>query len=135
MKTNQLSQPSAKPLKGLRASIMKSPLYKGCSNGGISETCNSVTIVGPGIAEVFEADSDAPAVKFVVRNINGIVVHLEPVAPVKKGNVGYMAGGAVVSCCDSRFGEALQKLGYPSHCAVILHDRQDTPEDYAALSR
>jgi hypothetical protein len=135
MKPHTDSAASSKPLKGLMATIITSARFKGCANGGISERCEKVVIVGDGIAELFEATSAMPAVKLVVRDIGGRVVHAEPVEPVKPGNIGYTSGGGALVFSDSRLCRALEKLGYPSHCAIILHDRHDTQEQYDALTR
>ena len=139
---------NSKPLKGLMVSVYTNATYKGCSNGGISERCKNVVVVGEGIDEVFTADESMPAVKLVKRVICGeVVVHAEPIAalnidPVASrelkrpvANCGFMAGGAYIASCDSRFGAALRKLGYSSYCAISLHDRQEDWETYNALSR
>ncbi len=78
----ELPAAPAKPLKGLRLSILHDKRIGNCSNGGISSRCSEVTLVGPGIAEIFEATSDAPAVKIVSRNIGGEYLHVEPIEPV-----------------------------------------------------
>lgn len=44
------------------------------------------------------------------------------VVPVEKPSQPIAHGGRYVATSDSRFGRALEKLGYPSHCAVALHD-------------
>ena len=144
-------QPNAgrftKPLKGLLATILQDKDGTNCSNGGISARCNRVVIVGPGIDEVFEADDNTPAVQFVKRDISGVCVHLEPVAPLgideaesqKSGkpvqNCGWQHGGCYVSLSDSRLCRAVEKLGYPSLCAIALFDRQDSWADNEVLSR
>lgn len=113
-------------LKGLRADIYKHS-GQDFSNGGISSRCNEVTIVGPGIPEVHEANEHAPAVRINVRQIGGPVVSLEPVDK-PSGVVGPMAGGCYVGTCDSRLREAIGFYG-----AVSLHDRFETQEQYNRL--
>lgn len=121
-------------MKGLRLDIYRHKDYfsaytkdSDCSAGGISARCYEVTLVGPGIDEIFDATPDAPAVKLVRRVIGGAeYMHVEPVEPVKEGYVGYCAGGTLVYTTDSRF---------PSRYPLSLHDRQDTAADYEALSR
>lgn len=122
-------------MKGLRLDVYRSKDYfsgyqkdSDCSNGGISARCNEVTLVGPNIAEIFDATPEAPAVKIVSRIIAGELAyqHCEPVEPVKEGCVGYCAGGALVYTSDSRF---------PSQYPLSLHDRQDPYADAEALSR
>jgi hypothetical protein len=115
---------SALPVRGLLCSVYTNPLYKGCSNGGISSKVTEVTLVGPGIPEIFYASVEAPAVKLVRRNIGGEYLHVEPIEqPI--GMVGPMAGGAFVYSSDSRF---------PSKYPLSLHDRFDTTEDYECLT-
>ena len=85
-------------------------------------------------SEVFEVTPDAPAVKLVFRSFGGRkIVHAEPVEPCKPGNVGYMAGGAFITA-DSRLSEFLRKNGLELYGAISLHDRQETAEEYRALS-
>lgn len=114
-----------KPLKGLRADIYLPKGGGDCSNGGISSFAQQVTLVGPGLPELVEADPlTAPAVKLVKRNIGGTVLHVEPV--IEDGQKGWFCyGGALVDVSDSRFTEALKANGYPGYCALRLHDRRE----------
>ena len=115
-------------MKGLIVEIYKNPMFKGCSNGGISGKVESVTIVGDGIPEIFEASDDCPAVKIVRRNIfNGEYVHAEPIE--EPTEVGWMAGGAFIYSSDSRFRQHINQ--YP----ISLHDRQETQQEYDTLSK
>ena len=148
MKTNQIARvpegqpnagqfcaPDAEPVKGLHVYILQ-PSLGNSSNGGLSSRCASVTLVGETVSGPFEPDDASPAVKLVKRVINGeVVIHAEPVQPVRPGNIGYMAGGAFIHTSDSRFGEALRALGHSGYCAISLHDRQETQETYDALTR
>jgi hypothetical protein len=59
---------------------------------------------------------------------------LHPVEEKKAGMVGPMFGGNFGYSSDSRWSEAVRELtGSPHYGAVAIHDRYDTPEDYAAL--
>ena len=114
-------------MKGQHCGIFESKSIGNCSMDGISARCKSVTLIGDGIAGVFEPDADAPAVKLVYRNIFGKeYVHAEPVEDVRSGNVGWMAGGSFIYTSDGRF---------PSQYPIALHDRQETQAQYDQLSR
>jgi len=123
--------------RGLRAEIYGSKDGHDCSNGGISSQVFHVTIIEdngqllPEDCQVFTPSDDAPAVRIVRRTIRGDeYVHIEPIKPVESGKIGYMYGGAIIDCCDSRFSE-LMGHAYPVH----LHDRSETQEQYNMLSR
>ena len=103
--------------KGLLAYILKDSLGD-CSNDGISSKAQRVIIVGDNIPKIFETDEKTPAIKIVKRNLsNGEYIHAEPLEN-PRGN-GWMAGGAFIYSCDSRFRELVN--AYP----VSLHDRQE----------
>jgi hypothetical protein len=122
-------------VRGLHVGILEAKDIGNCSAGGISSRCESVTLVGDGIDEIFDADAEAPAVVLRKRVIGGeVVVNAEPLKPRPAGNVGYMAGGTFIHTSDSRFGEALRKLGHSGYCAISLHDRSETQEQYNQLS-
>jgi hypothetical protein len=109
-------------MRGLICEVYSNPLYKKCSNGGISERCTEVTVVGEGITEIFEATPERPAVRIVRRTIGGRpYVHAEPADPVPKGNTPYVVGGSFIHSSDSRFRQNVCE--YP----VALHDRTETP--------
>jgi len=115
--------------KGLICSIFEDKRIGNCSNGGISSTNTEVLVIveGKDIGP-FEQSDDRPTVKVVRRIICGEeYVHVEPLAKPK--GVGWMAGGTVVSSCDSRFGREVNN--YP----VSLHDRCESQKDYDILSR
>jgi hypothetical protein len=101
-------------------------VYKGSqdfSDGGISSRCNKVTLVGPGVPELFIPDEQAPAVKLVVRQVgNEVVIHATPFDSLPGD---HMNGGAVVGTSDSRFGDLLKSLGYQPYCCIYLHDRKE----------
>ena len=124
-------------MKGLIASILVDKQIGNCSNGGLSEGHDCVTIVDMGRdSEVFEVKPDRPAVKLVFRTIGSSrIVHAEPVEPVKPGHIGYMAGGSFITTSDSRLGEYLRSRGVDMYGAISLHDRQETQAEYDALSR
>lgn len=99
-----------------------------CSNGGISSRCKAVTLVGPGVPEIFGPSDDAPAVRLVRRDVGReIVVHAEPLDASGKPfpRMHFQAGGAFVASSDGRFGNALRALGHSGYCAISLHDRHE----------
>ena len=115
-------------VKGLHCQIYRSDLMGGCASGGISERVKNVTLIGDGVDGVFEPSVDAPAVKLVKRNIDGIYVHAEPdlthatnateLARIGTETPWLMAGGTFIYSCDSRFGQA---VGHSQ--PISLHDR------------
>ena len=111
-------------MKGLRCEIFTSQ-FGNCSNHGISSRCKEVTLVGPGIPEVFDATDDAPACRVVERDLGGRYLHVEPMEESPAGNTHYMFGGSLVYTSDGRF---------PSRYPLKLHDRTETPELCRALS-
>lgn len=98
-----------------------------CSNGGISSKYNEILLLcDEGWIEV--EGNEPNLCKVVARELWGeIYYHVEPVA--RPTGAGWMAGGCIVNSCDSRFRQMAN--GYP----LSLHDRQETWEQYDALSR
>jgi hypothetical protein len=118
-----------------------------CTNGGISGTAKSLNLI------ISDDERPAPVVRsgaediayfreqarmcadhcpesdvfVVMRHLFGRdYYHVEPVAPVASGNVGYMAGGNHAYVSDGRF-----TFDYP----LSIHDRQETQELNDKLSR
>jgi hypothetical protein len=114
-------------MKGIHANIYL-PYYGSSANGGVSGHVRSVTIVGEGIAEIFEAQDDCPAVELVTRSFGGLrpYTYAQPIEPVPDGMNGYMFGGSFIYSSDSRF---------PSELPIPLHDRCETQEEMDILSR
>ncbi len=116
---------------GLRAYIYRPTSLGKCANGGISDNHEVVTIInadGP-----FDPTDDAPAVKIATNSMgNAIIV---PADERPQGCVGPMMGGTFVNTSDSRFGEAVRRIGKAQfYGAVPFHDRFETTEQYRALS-
>ena len=113
---------------GVMAKIYRTESLAGCANGGISEAYNAVTIInldGP-----VKPSPERPAVRLVRRQIGRrTYVHIEPWEPVGEGLIGYMSGGAFIYSHDPQFKQA---VGHDA--PVPLHDRVETPAEYAALS-
>lgn len=114
-------------MRALPLEIFKSHLGD-CSNGGISSRYREILLICPeGHVEVDENNPPENLCKLVERNIFGeIYRHVEPVA--KANGVGWMASGAIVYTCDSRFRDMSP---YP----LVLHDRTESQELYDMLSR
>ena len=122
-------------MKGMTMSIWKDNSIGECSNGGISKWVNRVTVVC--IPEVFRANISEPNERApaVVIKKRGSYVYAEPLESPKEGNVGWMMGGSCISTSDSRWSEYLDaEFGFPGRF-IPLHDRQETMEEYEALSR
>jgi hypothetical protein len=97
---------------------------------GISRDADTVTVThnnGPHAVE-----EGSPAVRLVVRpnTLPGVTLrHFEPVEPCPADRIGYMASGAwVVVGVDIARALGIDPGAYP------LHDRSETPAQYAALS-
>ena len=106
-------------------------VYRGGSdstNRGISSKFGLFILVGEGVPKVHEVTKKTPALKLVRRMIAGEeYLHVEPIHPVPKGNVGYMMGGNFVYSPDSRFRDIND---YP----IPVHDRSDSVEMHKLLS-
>ena len=113
-------------MRGLRCSVYVDKHLGDCSNRGISSVVETVTLVGPGIPEIFEPRDDSPAVKLVRRDIGGEYLHVEPEIEHPENETPYMFGGAFIYTCDSRF---------PSKYPIPLHDRSETWDQYNLNSR
>ena len=109
---------------GMIVEIFKNPMFARCSKGGISERCDEVTLLPsadfPDIPELFEPNEKAPAVVIVKRHLfGGQEPYLTAYPADAEGNPDSdmrMAGGAYISCSDSRF---------PAIYPVPLHDRKE----------
>lgn len=103
------------------------------SNGGISSRTSSVVIVS-----IDEDDTDATAgdnvVHVIVRNLGrSPYIHVEPVASPDENCVGWMAGGTFV-LIPRQFLSKVTGIEFERDQMVSLHDRQETVEQYRALS-
>ena len=113
-------------IKAIRAYVYKHELFNGCANGGISERYNEMYVVCDDGNWEFDSD-DLPEniVMIKERKLFGEVYrHAEPLVPVDKGCVGWMAGGAILYSSDSRF---------PGGKPVKIHDRQEGRELYNSM--
>lgn len=103
---------------GLRVSVYRSSLGD-CTNGGVSSKYDNLTVVnadGP-----FDPSEDAPAAKLVVGPYD--TIRLVPV-DLLETNAWVMFGGNLASTSDSRFGEAIEKLGGDRFAAAVkIFDR------------
>lgn len=101
-----------------------------CTNGGISSRYNELLLVcDEGYVDIDENNPPENLVKVVTRNFGfGTYRHIEPVAKVDEGNVGWMSGGNIAYSCDSRFRRLSGE--YP----LSIHDRQETQEHYDYLT-
>ena len=120
---------------GFIASILEDKQIGNCSNGGISQYHNQVTIVSDvdecQIFDTYPVDELCRPIVVIKKRIIGgeEYVYAEPIDNPDKGNIGWMAGGTFIYSCDSRFSRHFSK--YP----IPLHDRQETREDFEVLSR
>ena len=135
---------------GLRALIYRNKQLGDCSNEGVSSRTDQVTVVN--VEGPFEPTEDAPPVLLMEGNVPG-AIKIVPAARITgpgaaveyhgdwaplladgDKTIGPMMGGCyVASGGDSRFREAIAKLG-SSADAMPLHDRYETASQYASLS-
>lgn len=115
-----------------------------CTNGGISSRHAELTVVnaeGP-----FTPTSERPAIA-IVENGPGLVKAVVVLNCADEGeepewqqfapgnSVGPMMGGNYVGTSDGRFSRLVEEItGTRFYGAVAVHDRYETPEQYAALS-
>lgn len=113
--------------KGMTAHVYRCDLGD-CSNNGISSRVSKVTLIGPGVPEIFESTANAPAVMLMPGHIDGYRA-----VPLDGGEnsvygacVGPMFGGCFIYSSDSRF---------PSKTPIPLHDRWESHELYERNAR
>ena len=108
-----------------------------CTNGGISSNHDRLTVIN--IDGPFKATKDSPAVllKQGAYESNAILVPVLADDHEDERTIGEMFGGNYGATSDSRFNRAVELItGIPCwHGAVPIHDRYETPQDYAALTR
>ena len=118
---------------GLTVYVFRSSLGD-CTNGGVSSQHDRLTVVN--VQGPSEPTADAPAVLLVDGPLGS--KHLAPAVLMESGEwgpaltegvVGPMAGGNFAQSSDSRFAQAAGFYG-----AVSVHDRYETPEQYASMS-
>jgi hypothetical protein len=115
-------------MTGVRARIYRNARLGDCSNGGISGRVDEVTVIDPRVRGPYEPTEDAPAVRVVEKTYaSGVYVYLTPIEE-PEDMLGPMMGGTYVGMTDSR----LRVIG--DGVALPLHDRWETPQDYARLS-
>lgn len=117
--------------RALPVGIYRNSRTGDCSNHGISSRFNEILLLcDDGFIEVDTENPPENLCKVVKRNIGFTeFVHIEPVASVSRGNVGWMNGGAICHTSDSRF-HRCTGIDYP----ICLHDRQETQTQYNMLS-
>jgi len=109
-------------MKGLICSILEPKDIGNCSAHGISSRVRKVTLVGPGIAGIFEPSEDAPAVALKELRISEDRLHVfaRPIEIPEGAHS--MMGGCFIWTSDSRF---------PSRQPIPLHDRVEVGNGYA----
>lgn len=121
----------ANTVKALPIDVYRDARRKGydCTNGGITSRYDTLLLICEEGYETVDLDNPPEnLVKIVTRHLFGKEYkHIEPYAKVDSGCVGWMSGGNIASSCDSRFSRMSR---YP----LSVHDRQETQEQYDALS-
>lgn len=102
-----------------------------CTNNGISSRHDRLLCICPdGYIDIDEDNPPEEAVTIVHRRFCGKdIYHLEPLSAPKE--CGWMAGGNYAESCDDRFSE----MAGGFYCAMAIHDRQETWEEYEMMSR
>lgn len=107
-------------MKGLRVSVYRDASGYDCTNGGITSRVNRVTLIGPGLPELFEPDEEAPAMRLIERDVGFdkffIAAPLDAKAEGFGGGSPYMFGGNFLSCSHSQF---------PACHPIKVFDRQE----------
>lgn len=124
---------------GMIVSVLRNAELGDCTNGGITGKVSRLCVVN--VEGPFEPREDMPAV-MLVENAHSTckIVPAEKVSgmdghwrPIKKW---WMMGGNYATTSDSRFSKAVEKLlGHTFYGAVAVHDRTETAEQSAFLSR
>lgn len=115
-------------MRGLYVDVYRTSRLGDCTNGGISSKYDRLLLIGVDGPEEVDMDNlPENAVK-----VSGIYLageyhyHVRPVKGPDPGCVGWMYGGNIAHCSDSRF---------PHNYPLRIHDRQETTELYEQLSR
>ena len=118
-------------IRALPVSVYRDADGHDCTNGGISSRHRQLLLIcDEGFLEVDENDPPENLVRVVKRHLFGRdIYHIEPVA--QPNGAGWMMGGNYAASCDSRFSKAVGG----TYGAVPVHDRQESWEQYEALSR
>lgn len=114
----------------LDLTVYSNPQYRGCANGGWTETHDSLYVACP--RGPWEIEEDDPALFDLVLGPY-CTVHLRP----RNGGegAGPMMGGSYAGTSDSRFAHMCEELtGSYWHGAVAVHDRYESQELYERLS-
>ena len=113
--------------------------YGDCTLGGISGKYNTLLVACPDGNH--KIDSDNVPDNFAMVEMRKVVGKIIPtIYPaeidefgrvVKRGGKWYMMGGNYAATSDSRFSKLIGGM----YGAVAIHDRYETPEQYAMYSR
>jgi hypothetical protein len=114
-------------IKCISADIFESKSFGNCSNHGLSTRFKSVLLMHPyGHIEIDTEDLPENFCRIKEMSLGGkTYLYAEPHS--KSEHLGWMSGGCLVYSSDSRFHEFSD---YP----LVLHDRQETQEQYDLLS-
>ena len=114
-------------VKTLPVEVYYNNAYRRCANGGISERVETLYLICEDGWFERDYETEERLIKLVRANYGtGEYAHVRLVNPPKtEGMVGPMFSGNFVYSCDSRF---------PSRYPIPIHDRYETPEQYALLS-
>ena len=114
--------------------VYRSRTIGDCTNGGASAKFDTLYV----LCDEGFVDADSPEMfakqdsifQVVPRTFRGMTsYHLEPIVPPH--GAGWMDGGNYAASCDGRFSRMVGDM----YGAVPIHDRQETWEQYEALSR
>jgi len=96
------------------------------TNGGVSSYHESLNVCAEGIAEIFDATYDTPAVALVIRNVcNTAFPIIVPIDSTEAGGTErYMFGGNFAWTSDSRVSEWLEERGF-TNAPIKIFDRQE----------
>lgn len=113
-------------MNGMMCNVYRRP-GNDCTNGGVTSLARCpggrALLVGLGVPQLFEPTEGEPTLMLVEAR-GGLIAR--PADPLPAGHVGWMSGGNFIYTSDSRF---------PSRQPIPVHDRSETVEQNAILSR
>lgn len=117
-------------MKALPVEVFRTCKLGDCTNGGISAKHDELLILcNDGFIDVDDDNPPENVCKIVHRFLFGKdVYHVEPIQSPEE--IGWMSGGNFAYSCDGRFSDLVGGM----YGAVSIHDRQETQEQYDALS-
>jgi len=121
-------------MKALRLGVYRGAGGADCTNGGVSGRFDELFV--PCEAGPFDIDEDNPQLMRVAVREVGMFRALAHLEPYRGGEgIGPMFGGNYAGSSDARFAAICRQATGTPPGVLPVHDRYETPSQYAALSR